>query len=398
MSYVITTATAKIVALQKRIRAIQGGTGASKTISIILLLIHAAQSDTTPTLTSIVSESLPHLKKGAIREFQRIMQAHQYWKDSRWKETDHIYTFETGSQIEFFGVDDADKLRGGRRDRLFINEANNVSLVAFDELEVRTKECIYLDWNPVTEYWFYVEVYGKRDDVDYIKVNFQDNEACPPEILQSIEQRKNRPGWYKVYGLGELGEVEGKIYSGWKIIDGEIPHEARLERYGIDFGYSNDPAAIIAIYYLNGGYIFDEVAYQRGLLNNDIADILKNQSQKLAIADAAEPKSIEEIRQFGLNVMPAQKGKDSVNYGIGVIQGQRISVTRRSINLLKEYRNYLWEMDKNGKMLNEPIKGNDHCLDAARYAMTSLIPVIRQKEFYDSFSHPPAKKRVNPAL
>ena len=393
MNYAITTATTRIAALTKRIRAVQGGTGASKTVSILLLLINAAQADKYPTLTSVVSESVPHIKKGTLREFKTIMQAHQYWKDSRWHETDRIYTFETGSQMEFFGAEDADKLRGGKRDRLFINEANNVPFTAFEEMEVRTKEYIYLDWNPVSEFWFYTDVLGKRDDVEHIKVNFADNEAIPEEILRSIEQRKNRPGWYKVYGLGELGEVEGKIYIGWRTID-EIPHEARLERYGLDFGYTNDPTAIVAVYRYQGGYILDEIAYQRGLLNNDIADILKNHPTKLVIADAAEPKSIEEIRQFDINIIPANKGKDSVRYGIGVIQDQRISVTRRSANLLKEYRGYLWMVDANGRILNEPEQGNDHCLDAARYAIASLIPVIRQKEFYDSLPRPPRQPRI----
>ena len=389
MIYSVTTATERIAALTKRIRGVQGGTEASKTVSILLLLINAAQADTSSTLTSVVSESLPHLKKGALRDFHKIMKAHNYWVEANWRETDRIYTFPaSGSQIEFFGAEDADKLRGGRRDRLFINEANNVPFPAFEELEVRTKEYIFLDWNPVSEFWFNDEVFGKRDDVEHIVLNYRDNEAARPEIIAAIEQRKNRPGWYKVYGLGELGDVEGRIYSGWQTID-EIPHQARLERYGIDFGYTNDPTAIVAIYYLNGGYILDEVAYQRGLLNKDIADILKNQSPKLVIADSAEPKSIDEIKQFGINILPSVKGKDSVRYGIQTVQDQRISVTRRSVNLLKEYRGYLWQMDKNGRVLNEPEPINDHCLDAARYAICSLIPIVRQKEFYDALPRPP---------
>ncbi len=154
MLYQITTATKKVASLKKKVRGIQGGTSASKTISILLTLIDKAQRDTTPTLTSIVSESTPHLKRGAIRDFKNIMQAHNYWKDSAWNATNSIYTFETGSQIEFFSADMPDKLRGARRDRCFINEANNVPLDAFDQLEVRTKEFIYLDWNPTNEFGF----------------------------------------------------------------------------------------------------------------------------------------------------------------------------------------------------------------------------------------------------
>lgn len=398
MEYAITTTTKKIDAMEKRIRGVQGGTGASKTISIELLLIHAAQLDEQPTLTSIVSESLPHLKKGAIRDFQRIMQAHRYWEDSRWRETDHIYTFETGSEIEFFGADDADKLRGGKRDRLFINEANNVSLMAFDELEVRTKEYVYLDWNPVSEFWFYTEVLGKRDDVGYIKVNFQDNEACPEEILRAIEQRRNRPGWYKVYGLGELGEIEGRIYADWKIID-EIPHEARLERRWLDFGYTADETAIGDVWYWNGGYILDEQLYQKGLSNRQIADFLKNLPQTLTIADSAEPKSIDEIKSYGINIIPSIKGKDSVRQGVQTVQDQRISATKRSVNILKEYRNYLWLVDRNGKVLNEedPICANHH-MSGIRYAIASLMPVRRKQEFLASLPRFESRPKANPAL
>ena len=253
--FVATLALKKILALSKRLRIIQGGTSASKTISIIQLLIDLAQRDKIATLTSIVSESVPHLKKGCIRDFKRIMQEHNYWKENLWGETDKIYTFETGSQIEFFGADQSEKLRGGRRDRLFINEANNVSFAAFEELEVRTKEVIFLDYNPVAEFWVNTELLGKRDDIEYIILTYIDNEACPPEIKASIEQRRHRKDWWQVYGLGQLGELQGKIYTNWQIVD-EIPHEARLERYGLDFGYTNDPTAIVGLYYFNCGYIF----------------------------------------------------------------------------------------------------------------------------------------------
>lgn len=369
----LTTATKKISQLKKRIRAIQGGTSASKTISIELLLTNEAQADTKPKLTSVVSESFPHLKRGAIRDFKKILQEHRYWRDNRWNSTDAIYTFETGSQLEFFSADNADKLRGGRRDRLFINEANNISFDAFEQLEVRTREYVYLDWNPTTEFWFYDQVQGKRDDVDHLILTYKDNEALDPQIVRSIEQRKNNKAWWQVYGEGKLGEVETRIYTGWQILD-EIPHEARLERYGLDFGYTNDPTAIVAIYYYNGGYIWDEIAYQKGLSNKLIADILKEQSKALTIADSAEPKSIDELRSYGLTVMPANKGQGSVLQGIQYVQQQAISVTKRSINIIKEYRNYVWITDRDGKILNEPLDMYNHTMDAGRYAMSNLKP------------------------
>ena len=372
MQYSITTATKKVAKLTKKIRIVQGGTSASKTISILLYLIHLAQSDKSKTLTSIIAESTPHLKRGAIRDFKNIMQEHGYWKDSLWNITDSIYTFETGSQIEFFSADQSDKLRGARRDRCFMNEANNMTLDAFDQLEVRTKEFIFLDYNPTNEFWVYTDILYHRDDVEHIILTYKDNEALSEEIINSIEQRKDRKGWWQVYGLGQLGEVEGKIYKDWQIID-EIPHEARLERYGLDFGYTNDPSSLVAIYYYNGGYILDEIIFQKGLSNKQIADMLKNQPTSLVIADSAEPKSIDEIASYGLTIVGAEKGKDSIRNGISLVQAQRISVTKRSVNIIKEYRNYLWQTDKQGKIINEPEGGFDHSMDALRYGLTSLI-------------------------
>lgn len=373
MAYQITTATKRIASLTKKIRAIQGGTSSSKTISILLYLIDKAQSDTSKTLTSVIAESTPHLKRGAMRDFKNIMKEHNYWSDKNWNATDSIYTFETGSQIEFFSADQSDKLRGARRDRCFINECNNISLDAFDQLEVRTKEFVFLDWNPSTEFWFYTDILGKREDLDHIILTYLDNEALSKEIVHAIESRKSRKGWWQVYGLGQLGEVEGKIYKNWNIID-EIPHEARLERYGLDFGYSNDPTAIVGIYKYNGGYILDEVCFQKGMSNKEIADTLKNIDRALVIADSAEPKSIDEIRSYGVNILPADKGSGSVNQGIQYVQNQQISMTKRSVNVIKEYRNYLWQTDKQGKVLNTPESGYDHSLDAVRYALSSLKP------------------------
>ncbi len=335
-------------------------------------MIAKAQTDKTPTLTSVVSESIPHLKRGAIRDFLMIMKTQGYYQDARWNMSNHTYTFETGSQIEFFSADQPDKLRGARRDRLFINECNNVDFESFEQLEVRTKEFVILDYNPTNEFWVQLEILNKRNDYDFIILTYKDNEALAPEIIEAIEQRKGRAGWWKVYGEGQLGEVEGKIYKGWDIID-EIPHQARLERRGIDFGYTNDPTAIVDVYYYNGGYILDEVCYQKGMSNKQIADVINNQEKILCIADSAEPKSIDELISYGVNVLPAKKGADSIRQGIQFVQNQRISMTKRSVNLIKEYRNYLWKINKDGKVLNEPEGGLDHILDATRYAINSIV-------------------------
>jgi phage terminase large subunit len=377
MLYQKTTATKKIMSLTARIRGVPGGTSASKTVSILLYLIALAQSDKIPTLTSVVSESFPHLRRGAMRDFLMILKSHDYFKDDRWNKTESTYTFETGSQIEFFSVDQPDKVRGARRERLFVNEANNIPYSAFEELEVRTKEFIFLDWNPTSSFWWYEEVMNKRNDAEQLILTYKDNEALSRQIIDSIEQRKGRKGWWQVYGLGQLGEVEGKIYKDWQIVD-EIPHEARLERRGLDFGFSVDFTAIVDIYYYNGGYIVDEICFQKGLSNRQIADILQVNAEILTIADSAEPKSIDEIRSYGINIIGAQKGKDSVAHGIQTVQDQRISMTKRSVNIIKEYRNYLWTTDKNGKILNEPEHQWSHC-----FAPETLVYTTKGKKRID---------------
>lgn len=372
MAYQITTATKKIKALTKRIRIVQGGSSASKTVSIVLNLINLSQSDKIPTLTSIVSESLPHLKKGAMLDFLNIMQQHGYYDDRQWNKSDFVYEFETGSKIEFFSIDQPRKVRGPRRDRLFINEANNTPFESFEQLEIRTKEFIIMDYNPTNEFWALTEVKGKREDVDFIILTYKDNEALDPAIRESLERRMSRKGWWDVYGLGLLGEVEGKIYKDWKLKDG-VPHEAKLVRYGLDFGYTNDPTSIVAIYKWNGAFIIDEVTYLKGLSNKQIADTLINIERALIIADSAEPKSIDEIKAYGLNIIGAQKGKDSVVHGVQIVQDLRIFVTKQSVNVIREYRNYLWMTDRDGKIINEPEHTFSHSMDAVRYGLSSLV-------------------------
>lgn len=394
--YSATTATKKVSKLTKRIRIVQGGTSASKTVSIILWLIHLAQSDKKPTLTSIVAESFPHLRRGAMRDFLLIMKEHNYYKDDLFDKTNNIYNFETGSQIEFFSVDQPEKVRGARRDRLFINECNNVSFEAFEELEVRTKEFIFLDYNPTNEFWVFEHIMGKRSDYEHVILTYKDNEALDKTIIDSIEQRKGRPGWWQVYGLGLLGEVEGRIFTGWQKID-SVPFEARLERYGVDFGYTNDPTAIVAVYYYNGGYILDEVAFQKGLSNKQIADILLNQRKAIVIADSAEPKSIDEIASYGITILPTTKGPGSVLQRIQMAQDQQISVTKRSISIWKEYSNYLWDTDKEGRIINEPEHLWSHSMDAFMYAMASCVPMIARDDFIKNLPRLKPQERKNPA-
>ncbi len=207
--------------------------------------------------------------------------------------------------------------------------------------------------------------------------------------LEMEDDMKNRPNLYRHKWLGEPSSMERKVYRDWAFID-EIPHEARLERYGLDFGYTNDPSSIVAIYSYNGGYILDEICYQKGLSNRQLADILQNQPKALIVADSAEPKSIDEIKSYGLTIIPCVKGKDSVLQGIQYVQHQRISVTRKSTSIVKEYAGYLWMTDKEGKTINVPEHTWSHSMDAIRYGMDSLKPTEpltseqRARQFFET--------------
>jgi len=391
-----TTATQRIFNLTKRIRAVAGGTSASKTISILVWLIDYGQTSNNEVMT-VVAESHPHLKLGAIRDFKNIMVSQGYWDDNSWNASNSTYTFPDKTILEFISFDKFGKAHGPRRDILFVNECNNLPYNIVDQLITRTKKVIWLDWNPTNEFWFYTEMKDKRDDIDFITLTYLDClEALDPNIVKEIESHKPNKGWWQVYGEGRLGELEGKIYKDWAIID-EIPHEARLERRGLDFGYTNDPTAIIDIYKHNNGYILDEVLCRKGMLNKDIADIIKNLDNCLTVADSAEPKSIDEIKSYGINIIGAKKQRKKfagmpqlgtnesyVKWSIGIVQEQRISMTKRSLNLIKAYRNYLWQTDKEGKVLNAPDHYLSDCMDAVRYGIVSLAPIINKQDFLNN--------------
>jgi len=367
--FVRTTVINKIKRLTKFVKGIQGGTSSGKTYAILPILIDIAAKNPL-TEISIVAESIPHLKRGAMKDFKKIMLETNRFIDSRWNATDFKYNFANGSQIEFFSADNDAKLRGARRDYLYMNEANNMTFHAYTELASRTKKGVYLDWNPVNEFWFHSELQNDSD-VDFITVTYEDNEACPESALNFILKAKEKAktssyweNWYKVYGLGQIGNLEGVIFNNWKTID-QLPSNARLLGYGVDFGYTNDPTAIIEVYNYNGTRIINELAYRTGMLNSDIAKMLPN--NVTIYADSAEPKSIEEIRRYGKTIKAVTKGKDSINYGIDVMQRNNYLVTSNSGNLIKELRSYCWDTDKQGTRLNKPIDHFNHAIDALRY-------------------------------
>lgn len=396
--YQPTTALKKILKLKKRLKIIQGGSSAGKTIGVLLVFIDRAQSRS-GYISSVVSETVPHLKRGAIRDFLNIMEAQGYFNEKNWNKTDFVYTFETGSKIEFFSADSPDKVRGPRRNGdLFINEANNIPYETYIQLSIRTEGDVFIDYNPVAEFWAHEEIIAKKLDHDFLVLTYLDNECLNPSIVRELESRKDKNNWWKVYGLGLLGELEGRIYSGWQIID-EVPKEARLERYGLDFGWSPDPAACLAIYYWNGQYVLDEIFYRLEMPNREIAETFKNIRPGLVIADSAEPKSIAEVRTYGVNIQPCEKGKDSKRHGIGVVQDQKICVTKQSVNLLKEYRSYLWKTDNDGHLVAGETDPNcaDHLMDALRYGAATLMPTKRKEEWV---AHLPVQYKMptNPAI
>lgn len=372
-----TTAINKIRKLEKRIKIIQGGTSAGKTFGILPVLIDKAIKQ--PNLeVSVVAESIPHLRRGALRDFEKIMKWTNRFVDDRFNKTLLKYEFSNGSFIEFFSADDASKLRGARRDVLYINECNNVTFESYNELSIRTRKEIFLDFNPSNEFWVHTELKEEADS-DFLILTYLDNEALDQSIVDQIEKNREKAAtsnywanWWKVYGEGQLGMLEGVVLNNWQLID-KIPTEARLLGIGLDFGYTNDPTAIIEVYNYNGKRIVNEVAYQTGMLNSDIARLLPK--KVIVYADSSEPKSIDEIRKHGIMIKGVTKGKDSINYGIDIMQQQDYLVTSNSTNLIKELRSYIWDTDKSGKRLNKPIDHHNHAIDAWRYHEMETIGI-----------------------
>ena len=363
-----TRAINKILALKKRIKIIQGGTSAGKTFGILPILIDKA-TKTGGLEISVVAESIPHLRRGALRDFLKIMKWTNRFVSERYNKSYLRYDFANGSFIEFFSADDSSKLRGARRDILYINECNTINFDAYNELSIRTKKEVYLDFNPANEFW--VEEIKEDKEADFIILTYKDNEALDKGIVDQIEKNRLKAetstywrNWWKVYGLGELGMLEGVVFSNWKPID-IIPKEARLIGLGMDFGYTNDPTSIIEVWKHNETRILNEVTYQTGLLNSDIAKLLPKDVP--VYADSAEPKSIRTIQLAGITIKGVTKGRDSINYGIDVMQRENYLVTSKSINLIKELRSYCWDSDKTGKRLNKPVDNYNHAIDAVRY-------------------------------
>ena len=374
-----TTAFYKLKELKSRTKIVRGGTSAGKTIGILCLLIHYAGTNENKEI-SVVAESIPHLRRGALKDFINILKGLNRFYENSFNRSTLKYTFDTGSYIEFFSTDQPDKLRGARRTDLYINEANNVPFDAYQQLSIRTSNCIWIDYNPTSLFWADKELVNEPD-TDFITLTYKDNSSLPESIVKEIEKAKEKAktssywaNWWRVYGLGEVGSLEGACIPNWQEIE-HVPNDARLMGAGLDFGYSIDPSSICLLYKYNDSYIFDEVLYKTGMLNRDISNYINNNNIDCNIyADSAEPKSIAEIRLSGVNIFPVTKGKDSIVYGINLINQNKIFVTQRSKNLKKELEGYIWLKDKQGNTLQKPNPmTGDHAIDSARYVMMMVL-------------------------
>ena len=369
-----TTALRKIRALKKRIRIVQGGTSAGKTYDILLDELNEAIIQD-GILTTIMSDTMPNLRHGAMRDFLKICHETNVWDVAEWNSTYSTLTLPNRSIIEFYSADSEDAL-GARRDRLFINEANRITKDAFDQLEVRTEQKITLDFNPVNQFWAHDLL--ARPDVDFVKLNYLDNEALSDNIVKTLELRKGdgTSNWWRVYGLGEIGSLEGNVYEGWIPVD-DIPQTAVLKRYGVDFGFSNDPTAVVAVYEDE-----DESLYLKTelcdikILTPVLIDRLRKLPDALFVCDNARPEIIAEMQANGLRAIGSNKtAGEKMNgkrYNIELVMRRKIHYLRTDTELEREYLTYAWRKKRTGEIIDEPQDGNDHIMDALAYAVRDM--------------------------
>jgi len=349
----------------------EGGTYSSKTWSILQLLILIARHSNSKLIISVVSESLPHLKKGAIRDFFNILDESPD-NNSHYNKTEQTYTIGN-CVIEFFGADEAGKVRGPRRDILFINEANNVPWETARGLDIRTRLFTFCDWNPVSEFWAHENWIDSNGNA-YIHSTYQDAiEVLPTEVIANIESNKDKdPNWWNIYGLGLLGKIEGLVYSHFEQVD-SLPMGEVF--YGLDFGFSVDPTVLVKNVLVGDKLYSQEMFYDKSALtNNEIAmklNLLGIKKEPI-YPDPNEPKSAEEIRQKGFTVVEAVKGKGSVEFGIQKVNQFYQHWTKDSVNCIKEQRNFRYIKDRITGVLTDKTSHNwSHGMDARRYGVAS---------------------------
>lgn len=361
-----------------------GGTRSGKTFSNLQLLILVA--NTRKVTISVVSETMPHLKRGAIRDFQNIMGTE--FDETRWNKTDAIYTFPNGSIIEYFSADSPAKVHGPARDILFLNEAQNISYDIARHLFVRTSERILIDYNPTHTFWVNERIEPSEDCV-CIHSTYKDNCDCAtgetflsPEQIQEIESNRGDANWWRVYGEGKVGQLEGLIFPDFEQVDA-LPEvtDGMIDVYGLDFGFTNDPSVLLHILIdtRKRELWVDELFYRTGMLNADMAQAAKgeNVGRRPIYADSAEPKTCEELRRYGLNVIGAYKATRKAEQ-LQALKAYALKITKRSVNTIRETRGYTWQRTGDGQWLNEPIAFQDHAMDALRYGAFPNLPQFQQ--------------------
>ena len=366
----------------KKIIIEQGGTRSGKTYNILLWIItYYANKNKGKTIT-ICRKTFPALRGTVLRDFITILKKHNIYNvDMHNKSSSEFHLY--GNLIEFISLDQAQKVRGRKRDLLFINEANELNYDDWQQLIFRTTEKIIIDYNPSDEFhWIYDKVIT-RNDADFFQTNYLDNPYLEDSIRHEIERLKDLDeNYWRVYGLGEIGQSKDNIFNKFHYTD-KVPDNASLVSYGLDFGYSIDPTVLISVHKQDDNIYLDEHLHETNLTNQDIANRIKDIVGKdEIICDSAEPKSIEELYRMGLNVKGAVKGADSIRNGIDILKRFKIHLTNNSINLIKEFKNYKWAVDRNGIRTGKPVDKFNHCIDAVRYS--ALIHLKENKRGYYS--------------
>ena len=383
MAIALTTGTKKIkeaICEPTFYKVIQGGASASKTFSIMILLIGYAESYPNSLIT-VAGMTYNHLATGTMRDFKKIMQETNRWEDVNFNKSSKIYNFPNGSQIEFLSTDNMTS-RGPRRDVLFVNEANGISYETFDQLATRTRDFVILDYNPSSKFWAHEElVEGKqKDKTTFLTLTYLDNEALSKQERENIESRKPKEdeepsNWWTVYGLGQIGSLEGNVFEGWCEMGAEeIKQEGKLIRYGLDFGFSNDETAMVAAYDMGDNKLgLIELVYEKGLLGSQYAPKFESigiDPNILIVADSARPEIIAEIKHSGFRIVGADKNPGSVLRSIDYLKQYQVFYCGK--NLKQEYLSYAWRKKRTGEILDEPQDGNDHCVDCCRYIALDL--------------------------
>ncbi len=363
-----TSKTYRDIEGSRRICILQGGTRSGKSYSALQWLLVRALSESNIVI-SIVRKSFPSMRVSIMRDFIVILKDLGIWNEENWSATEHIYTFDNGSMIEFMSIDSSEKRKGSARDYLFVDEANELSREDWFQLFIRTRKKSIIAYNPSfgTNNYIFTEIQTHPEADLYIST-FKDNPYLEKQLIEEIERLKDiNAEYYKIYGLGLPGNNVGTIFS-INIID-EIPEEAEFVAFGMDFGFSIDPTALVAIWKRDTDLYIEELIYQKGMVTSDIANRLRelDVAREEIWADSAEGRLIEELYRQGFNIKPVKKGKDSIRMGIDLMMQYRLNVKKSSINIVKEFGEYVWMVDKNGNFENVPVDYSNHSIDAIRY-------------------------------